>query len=93
MSRDPFVALATTFQFLMLNIKDESEQIMLHITFEAVTIPLHLQYAIGTMIWWWKMHFDNRKHLVKKRLNYVKAKGIEYAYERRWPTDFYQNRP
>ena len=92
MSRDPFVALATTFQFLMLHSDKETEQIMLSAMFRAVTIPLHLQYAIGTMIWWGKMHYQNKKNLVKKRLDYVMAKGTTYAYKRRFPTDFYQDR-
>lgn len=92
MSRDPFIALATTFHFLMLNVEDETAQVVLWVTFRMVTIPLHLQYAIGTMTWWRKMHYENHKHLVKKRLNAVKAKGTIYAYKRRWPTDFYQDK-
>lgn len=97
MSRDPFIALATAYHFLtsklLLNDEDDPMLIVLMLTFRTVSIPLHLQYSIGTMLWWREMHFDNGKNLIKKRLAYVKAKGIKYAYQKRYKTDFYQDRP
>ena len=93
MSRDPFIALGTCYAFLMLNMANEYALDTMFVEFHSVTIPFHLRYDIGTMIWWKQLKVDYRGN-VPKHLDHFKALAVVYTSERRkYLGNFYQDIP